>query len=47
MVSLIGTLAAGNYSFGPFVNGALTISKAPLTVTANNQTARTAIQTQP
>ena len=36
----IGTLAAGNDSFGPFVNGALTITKAPLTVTANNQTAQ-------
>src|SRR5207249_4212564 len=27
-----GTLAAGNYSFGPFVTGTLTITKAPLTV---------------
>ena len=36
IVCTIGTLAAGNYSFGPFVNGALTITKAPLTVTANN-----------
>ena len=34
----IGTLSATNYSFGPFVNGTLTINKASLTATANNQT---------
>src|SRR5439155_10738595 len=33
----IGTLAATNYDFTPFVNGTLTIGKAHLTVTANNQ----------
>ncbi len=33
-----GTLAATNYSFGPFVNGTLTVTPASLTVTANNQT---------
>ena len=34
----VGTLAAANYSFASFVNGTLTVSKAPLTATANNQT---------
>ena len=32
----IGTLAATNYDFTPFVDGALTITKAPLTVTADD-----------
>jgi hypothetical protein len=36
----VGTLAAGNYSFGPFQGGDLTITKAPLTVTANDKTAQ-------
>ena len=31
-----GTLASGNYSFG-FVDGSLAVTKAPLTVTADNQ----------
>jgi hypothetical protein len=31
----VGTLAAANYTFN-FINGTLTVSKAPLTVTANN-----------
>src|SRR2546426_549249 len=35
IVAAQGTLAAGNYQFG-FVNGQLTITKAHLTVTANN-----------
>ena len=30
-----GTLAAANYTFA-FVNGTLTVTKAPLTITANN-----------
>jgi hypothetical protein len=34
----IGTLAATNYSFGPFVDGELTVTKAPLTVTADDKT---------
>jgi hypothetical protein len=34
----IGSLTAANYSFGPFVPGTLVITKAPLAVTANNQT---------
>src|SRR6185312_8909124 len=33
-----GTLASANYSFGPFVPGSLTVTKAPLTVKADNQT---------
>jgi hypothetical protein len=33
-----GTLASANYSFGPFVPGVLTVTKAPLTVTADDQT---------
>jgi hypothetical protein len=33
----IGTLAAGNYDFTPFVNGVLTINKAHLTATADNK----------
>ncbi len=36
-----GTLAAANYTFGPFVNGALTINPSPLTIasgiTVNNK----------
>src|SRR6185312_9319163 len=32
-----GTLASANYSFGPFVPGSLTVTKAPLTVTADDQ----------
>src|SRR5207248_8944210 len=32
-----GTLAAGNYDFSTFVAGHLTITKAHLTVTADNQ----------
>ncbi len=31
-----GTLAAANYSFGPFVPGTLTVTKAPLTVRADD-----------
>lgn len=34
----IGTLAAADYTFSTFVGGSLTVTKAPLTVTANNQT---------
>ncbi|MBS0631903.1 MAG: hypothetical protein JSS11_08320 [Verrucomicrobia bacterium] len=37
ITAAIGTLAASNYSFGPFVNGTLTITKAALTVTADNK----------
>ncbi|HEX5251071.1 MAG TPA: MBG domain-containing protein, partial [Gaiellales bacterium] len=33
-----GTLASANYSFGPFVPSSLTVTKAPLTVTADDQT---------
>src|SRR5438552_4161832 len=33
----LGTLSATNYDFTPFVNGTLTITKAHLTVTANNK----------
>ena len=33
----IGTLAAANYDFTSFVAGALTVTKAPLTVTAEDQ----------
>ncbi|HKB12180.1 MAG TPA: MBG domain-containing protein, partial [Vicinamibacterales bacterium] len=32
----VGSLTAANYDFTPFVNGALTITKAHLTVTADN-----------
>ena len=32
---VVGSLASGNYSFGPFVAGTLTVTKAPLTVTAD------------
>lgn len=32
----VGTLSASNYSFGPFVDGVLTIAPAALTVTAHN-----------
>ena len=31
-----GTLAAANYSFGPFVAGTLSVGEASLTITANN-----------
>jgi uncharacterized protein YaiE (UPF0345 family) len=34
----LGTLSATNYSFGPFNNGTLTVTRAALTVTANNAT---------
>ena len=34
----VGSLTSANYSFGPFVNGTLTVTKAPLTVTADNKT---------
>jgi hypothetical protein len=34
----VGTLSATNYAFTQFVNGTLTITQAPLTVTADNQT---------
>lgn len=34
----VGTLSAANYAFGPFVAGTLTITKATLTATADNQT---------
>jgi hypothetical protein len=37
ITAALGTLAAGNYSF-TFVNGQLSITKATLTVTADNQT---------
>ncbi|HEX5557035.1 MAG TPA: MBG domain-containing protein [Gaiellales bacterium] len=33
-----GTLASANYRFGPFVPGVLTVTEAPLTVTADDQT---------
>src|SRR6185437_10096435 len=33
-----GTLASANYSFGPFVPSSLAVTKAPLTVEADNQT---------
>jgi hypothetical protein len=33
-----GTLASANYSFGTFVAGSLTVTKAPLTVRADDQT---------
>jgi hypothetical protein len=33
-----GTLASANYSFGPFIPGVLAVTKAPLTVTADDQT---------
>ena len=36
IISALGSLASGNYSFS-FVNGTLTITKAPLTITAGNQ----------
>src|SRR5205085_2687578 len=32
-----GTFASANYSFGPFVGGSLSISRAPLTVKADDQ----------
>ncbi|MFT3746148.1 MAG: MBG domain-containing protein [Pyrinomonadaceae bacterium] len=34
----LGTLQSGNYSFGTFTNGTLTVTAAQLTVTADNQT---------
>lgn len=34
----VGTLTATNYDFGPFVDGKLTITKAHLTVTADDKT---------
>ncbi|MFT3746473.1 MAG: MBG domain-containing protein [Pyrinomonadaceae bacterium] len=34
----IGTLQSGNYSFGTFTNGTLTVTAAQLTITADNQT---------
>jgi MBG domain-containing protein/Big-like domain-containing protein len=37
ITAALGTLAAGNYSFS-FVNGQLTVTKATLTVTADNKT---------
>lgn len=36
ITAAIGTLSANNYTFGPFVNGTLTINKAVLTVSGNN-----------
>src|SRR5204863_3851786 len=33
-----GTLASANYSFGPFVPGVLSVTKAPLTVKADDKT---------
>jgi hypothetical protein len=33
-----GTLASANYSFGPFAPGVLTVTKAPLTVKADDKT---------
>jgi hypothetical protein len=32
-----GTLSSANYSFNPFVAGTMTVTKVPLTVTADNQ----------
>ena len=37
ITAALGTLASGNYSFG-FVDGALAVTKAPLTVAADNKT---------
>src|SRR5207244_11080422 len=37
ITAALGTLAAGNYSFS-FVHGALTVTKATLTVTADDET---------
>jgi hypothetical protein len=37
ITAAIGTLAAGNYSFTTFVSGNLTITKATLTVTAEDK----------
>ncbi|MFT3745267.1 MAG: MBG domain-containing protein [Pyrinomonadaceae bacterium] len=34
----LGTLQSGNYSFGTFTNGTLTVTAAQLTITADNQT---------
>ena len=32
---MVGTLSAANYDFTPLVSGTLTVTKAPLTVTAD------------
>jgi hypothetical protein len=37
IVPALGSLSAANYSFGTFNNGALTVTKAPLTVSADNR----------
>jgi hypothetical protein len=37
IVPALGTLAAANYEFGPFVNGTLTVTSASLTVTAKDE----------
>lgn len=36
-IATVGTLSAANYVFSNFVDGTLTVTKAPLTATANNQ----------
>jgi hypothetical protein len=36
ITAAVGTLTAANYDFTTLQNGTLTITKAPLTVTANN-----------
>ncbi|HEX4773408.1 MAG TPA: MBG domain-containing protein [Bryobacteraceae bacterium] len=36
-----GTLAAGNYDFTPFINGTLTINKAPLTINPEGNKTKT------
>jgi hypothetical protein len=38
ITATVGTLAAANYTFGPFAEGLLTVNPAPLTITANNRT---------
>jgi MBG domain-containing protein/Big-like domain-containing protein len=38
VICTAGTLASANYSFGPFVPGVLSVTKAPLTVKADDQT---------
>jgi hypothetical protein len=34
----LGSLTAANYTFGPFVNGVLTVNPAPLTIKGNSRT---------
>ena len=46
ITAALGTLASGNYSFS-FVDGNLTITKATLTVTADNMSRITATRTRP